>query len=97
MAGEEKEEAETTRIRLSSTTNTSALFSGQMYLDIKEGVPPLIVYTNKAYLYFVAIYLPKYKHVESHLFQNFHSHSYKFLIWKSANYTLYVSLLRDEE
>jgi hypothetical protein len=26
-----------------STTNTSALFSGQMYLDIKEGIPPLIV------------------------------------------------------
>jgi hypothetical protein len=32
MAGEEKEEAEVTRIRLSSSTNTSALFSGQMYL-----------------------------------------------------------------
>ena len=36
MAGKEKEEAETTCIRLSSTTNTSALFSGQMYLDINR-------------------------------------------------------------
>ena len=32
MGREEKEEAEITCIRLSSSINTSALFSGQMYL-----------------------------------------------------------------